>query len=238
MYQFVCQFLKGGIGKGVPPYRNLSPGHPEYGLDETPGCRVHSFLCHRGLSVATPPVCPDLPASGEIKTGRPYPIKPVLHHFRRRYFTNQVSWMIALAILERPQAIGIWGVDMCVRSPALDENEYGNQRPSCEWLIGWAEGAGIEVVIPDECELLKHPYLYGFEHRGNAFRIRWEARRKELEERMARQQQKAEAAQAKHNNHVYNVAMLRGAIDAHNWAEQFSFPDAEARAEFDLDDEP
>jgi len=166
----------------------------------------------------------------EIPAGRLYPLKAVLRHFRRRYFTNQVSWMIALAILQRPAAIGIWGVDMCVRSPVLDQNEYGNQRPSCEWLIGWAEGAGIEMVIPEECELLKHPYLYGFDHRGGAVRVRWEARQRELEGRLARQQEKADQAQARHNQHLANVMTLRGALDAHAWAEQFSFPDPAGEA--------
>ena len=42
-------------------------------------------------------------------------------------------------------------------------SEYGWQRLSCEWLLGWAMGAGIGVVIPDESELLKTAWDYGDE---------------------------------------------------------------------------
>ncbi len=74
-----------------------------------------------------------------------------------RYFNNTVSWLIALAIEEQPEAIGLWGVNM-----AADE-EYGKQRPSCEYYIGLARGLGIEFIIPDSSEICKAPYLYGVE---------------------------------------------------------------------------
>ena len=73
---------------------------------------------------------------------------------RLPYFTSTIAYMLALAIMERPQTIGIWGVDMASQS------EYANQRPCCEWLIGIAEGRGIEMVIPDNCQIMKGP-MYG-----------------------------------------------------------------------------
>ena len=43
------------------------------------------------------------------------------------------------------------------------ETEYATQRPSCEYLLGMAEGRGIEIVIPDSSEILKSSFLYGVE---------------------------------------------------------------------------
>lgn len=85
-----------------------------------------------------------------------YPIDQVVKTFGR-YLTNTISYQIVLAILEGAKTIGIYGVDMAV------DTEYHKQRPSCEFTIGIAQGMGIEVIIPDEADLLKNRYLYAFE---------------------------------------------------------------------------
>lgn len=85
-----------------------------------------------------------------------YPIIKVTNLFGR-YFTNTVSYMLALAIMERPVEISIFGVDMAVGT------EWHHQRPSCELIIGMAMGLGIKVWIPDEADLLKTRFMYGFE---------------------------------------------------------------------------
>ena len=73
----------------------------------------------------------------------------------RNYFTNSVSYMIALALYERFDIIHLYGVDMAVGS------EYEKQRPSCEWWLGIAKGLGIELYIPDQSDLLKCMAPYG-----------------------------------------------------------------------------
>lgn len=73
------------------------------------------------------------------------------------YFTNTISYMLAIALLEKFKEIHIYGVDMA------QTTEYGQQRPSCEYFIGMAVGLGIKVFIPDEADLLKTRFLYGFE---------------------------------------------------------------------------
>ena len=65
------------------------------------------------------------------------------------YFNSSISYLIALAIHEGAETIGLWGVDMDA------EEEYGYQRPNCEYLIGLARGMGINVVIPDVSPLCK-----------------------------------------------------------------------------------
>jgi hypothetical protein len=91
----------------------------------------------------------------------PYPIERILSAFQPGYFTNTVSWLIALAIAMQFEEIHLYGVDMA--QDTLFQAEYSQQRPSCEWLIGLAQGRGIRVVIPPGSDLLKTSHLYGFD---------------------------------------------------------------------------
>src|ERR1019366_5808825 len=83
----------------------------------------------------------------------PLPVAEVTGAFGR-YISSSVSWMLACAILSRPEAIGLWGVDMAM------EGEYAYQKGSCEFFMGVALGAGIAVTIPKATDLLKSGGLY------------------------------------------------------------------------------
>lgn len=91
----------------------------------------------------------------EIAGSVAYPIVPITKRFGT-YLTNSVSYMLALAIYEAVDEIHIYGVDMA------REHEHGWERPSIEYLIGWARGAGIKVVVPETSDLLKCLGLYGY----------------------------------------------------------------------------
>ena len=65
--------------------------------------------------------------------------------------------MIAVAMLEGAEEIAVMGVNM-----AWNE-EYSEQRPSCEYMLGRAMESGIRVHIPDVSDLLKAGHLYAFE---------------------------------------------------------------------------
>ncbi len=93
-----------------------------------------------------------------IPKSEPYPLAEIIKKFGR-YFTNSVSFMIALAIDQGYAEIGCYGVDMATTS------EYGPQRPSCEFFLGVAAGLGRIITIPDQSDLLKTKFLYGFEER-------------------------------------------------------------------------
>lgn len=86
------------------------------------------------------------------------------------YFTNTVSWQLAMAItmLEGvPDAeIAIYGVNMSVGV------EYSAQKPSVEFFIGLARGMGIPVFIPVGSDLLKAAALYGAEEDEDGVRLR------------------------------------------------------------------
>jgi len=92
----------------------------------------------------------------EYPEARVFPYKElVIKH--GRYFTNTIAWLIALAIEQEPEEIGIWGVNMA------QDTEYAHQRPCCEYFLGMAKGLGIEITIPKASELLKASHLYGVE---------------------------------------------------------------------------
>lgn len=85
-----------------------------------------------------------------------YPTREIVAKFGT-YLTNTVSLEIAYALHVGCDELGLWGVDMA------QYTEYSQQRPSCEYLIGWARGMGIPVTIPPECDLLKTARIYGIE---------------------------------------------------------------------------
>lgn len=68
----------------------------------------------------------------------------------RYYFNSSIAYAMALAISEKPETIGIWGVDM-----ENEAEEFFYQRPNMEYMIGFAEGSGINVLIPDNSPLCK-----------------------------------------------------------------------------------
>ncbi len=92
----------------------------------------------------------------EIPASVAYPVGEVVNRFGR-YFTNSISYMIGLAILEEFEEIHVYGVDMAV------DSEYNYERPSCEYILGVAVGRGIKIYIPPQADLLKSRCLYGFD---------------------------------------------------------------------------
>jgi len=111
-----------------------------------------------------------------IDGGTQYPIDDITNQFGS-YFTNTISYMLAYAIKEGATDIFIAGVDMA----AIDE--YGSQRPSCEYHIGLARGMGINVTIPLTSDLLKCRNLYAFAAE-DAYAAKYKVRTAELSGRV------------------------------------------------------
>jgi hypothetical protein len=118
----------------------------------------------------------------EVPQSVPYPIQPIVAIFGR-YLTNTISYELALAILMEFKEIHVYGVDMAVGT------EYQNQRPSCEYFIGIAQGKGIMVYIPPEADLLKTRFLYGFEEPKQSL---YAKKMKSVDSKLVQQQQQAE----------------------------------------------
>lgn len=136
--------------------------------DKYPGARDPNHL--KWMSEQTCPIYM-WEHDDRIPASRAYPIREVLTMahptagFRlcpESYFNNSISWMIALAIYQGYQKIGLFGVDMAMDG-VHGESEYAFQRPSVEFWIGVARGLGIEVVMPEVSEVLKCGYLYGYD---------------------------------------------------------------------------
>lgn len=149
----------------------------------------------------------------EWPNAKRYPREEVIARFGR-YFTNTVSWQVALALLRimahspdgarapEGSAIAIFGVDMATSS------EYAAQRPSVEYFLGIAAGAGVEVVLPERSDLLKCAQLYGESDGG--FRAMLDERREILTKQLAENEQIVAQHQA-------NVHAIRGALEQVNY---------------------
>jgi hypothetical protein len=107
----------------------------------------------------------DIPCSIE------FPIKKLSTKYRR-YWTNSISFMIAMAIEEKFKEIHIYGVNMA------QNGEYEKERPSVEYWIGVAEGQGRKVYIPWESDLCKSERDYGYEE-VSPMALIYEARKNE-----------------------------------------------------------
>lgn len=143
----------------------------------------------------------------EIPSGVLFPKDEIIKRFGT-YFTNTVSWMIALAIAVQPKWIGVYGVDMA------QNEEYATQRPSCEFFLGYAAGAGIDIHVPKEADMLKCRSLYGFETDGGQMRDKCKERRAELRQRIATHQEKSQQQREK-------AVFLSGALEGMDWNEQW-----------------
>jgi hypothetical protein len=99
---------------------------------------------------------PDIPASVAYPKGRILTEFSYAH--RRHYFSNQVAWMIALAITEGVTELALYGVNYSA------DSEYATQRGSAEYWLGQLDGRGVTVRLPEQCSLLAVPsLLYGYQ---------------------------------------------------------------------------
>lgn len=90
---------------------------------------------------------PDIPGS------LPYPLEDVLDRFGPYFLTGTLSYMLALALLYRPNEIGLWGISDCP--------EYAHQRPSLLYFVQRAREQGVTVTAPKH--LINQPKLYALE---------------------------------------------------------------------------
>lgn len=143
-----------------------------------------------------------------IKAATPYPLDDVLEAFPR-YFTNTISYLLALAILMEFEKISMFGVDMA--QDTVLHAEYAEQRPSCEYFLGVAQGLGIEVELPPGSDLLKSFTLYGFDDDTIA-RGKLLSRREELNQRLANVQGQVAQLDGQRGQMIGGINQLQGAL--------------------------
>ena len=204
-----------------PFKRSLVPTHDPSPMDFSEGPPnprdPNHVLWLKELSKSSPVYI--LQAEPELPDAIPYPMDEVIEYFGPqlgKYLTNSISYMLAIAIMELAPAsngkralspdatIGVFGVDMMVAGGS--GSEYGFQRPSCEAFLGFARGAGIEIIIPKESDLLKAAYPYASAE-GEYFRVKMADYRNEMSRRRGEVSNNLNQMQAAHQE-------LSGAINA------------------------
>ncbi len=93
---------------------------------------------------------------GRFPAAVPFPLDAMIAKFGR-YFTSTIGYMLALAIEEGYDWIGLYGIDLA------SDVEYPGQRPNAEYLIGYARGLGRTVEVTPTSALLKAGHIYGYE---------------------------------------------------------------------------
>ena len=159
----------------------------------------HAFLkAHKG-PVFMSKVHADIPSSVRI------PYESLMAKYGRYFWQSTVTYMLAMAIDQlAPRAaagervaLGLWGIDMSANE------EWAYQRPSCQHFLGLAMSMGIDVVLPEESDLMRPPTMYGIgEH--NPRHIKLMARLAEVRANLQANTAQAEACGR-------NVISLKGA---------------------------
>jgi hypothetical protein len=93
--------------------------------------------------------------------------------FMDTYMQSSVSYMLAMAIMQNPDQIGLWGIDMAAA------DEYGQQRPGCQHFFNEAFKRGIEIIAPPQSDIMEALPLYGYKE-FNPMYWRQKARKMEL----------------------------------------------------------
>jgi len=128
--------------------------HKDYLSDEVKGTDYKKWLRECPIPIMMVEAHSEYPASVR------YPIEERVAQFGE-VFTSSVAYMLADAIAEGAEEIGVYGIDM------IHETEYGYQKPACMMLLSYAMAKGIKVTIPEDSALLKmygkSKWRYGYE---------------------------------------------------------------------------
>ena len=88
----------------------------------------------------------------ELENNIQYPIQEVIKEFDTAYFLTNISYMLALAIIQKPKNILLFGVDMDFGTA----NEYmQNEKSNLEHWLGVATGRKIQFHLSKGCTLMK-----------------------------------------------------------------------------------
>lgn len=88
----------------------------------------------------------------ELKNNIPYPIQEVIKEFKIAYFLTNISYMLALAIMQRPKNLLLFGVDMDFGTA----KEYMQNEKGCvEFWLGQATGKKIRFHLSQGSGLMR-----------------------------------------------------------------------------------
>ena len=84
----------------------------------------------------------------------PYPFEEVFAKFGH-YFESSIAYLLAQALLEDTDEIGLWGVHMETRT------EYAEQKANIEYLIGYGRGMGKKITVCPGAPLMMSAWQAG-----------------------------------------------------------------------------
>lgn len=116
---------------------------------------------------------------------------------------SSISWMLAQALWEGVDEVGVWGVDMST------DGEYGQQKAGCLHLLSLARLQGVKVTVPVGSELRTNaiPYPFSFEQEPGRTLVN---RLKEVESHLGKiNAQITEATEVKYNLEGRREEILR-----------------------------
>lgn len=83
-----------------------------------------------------------------------YPQETLFAKYGRKWFTSSISYALALALEENVTELGIFGIDL------ESGEEYKSQFDGCRYFLDLARLAGVNLVMPVGCGLLRDPIPY------------------------------------------------------------------------------
>lgn len=135
--------------------------------------------------------------------------KMLIEEFGPYFFTSSIAWMLAIAIMNKPDKIALYGVDMAAQT------EYKDQRLGCQYFCAIAKARGIEVGVPPESDLLRPAPLYGVCEQSHGW-IKQTARNQELVMRATRLKEEIDAKNLE-------LHFVNGCLDDQDWTLQSWF---------------
>ena len=124
-----------------------------------------------------------------------------------RYFTQTLSYMLGLALLEGFDEIGIYGFEMA------SQTEYSYQKPCAEFWLGVELGTGVKLVLPPGCNLLGGTeILYGYEKTPGLTRMHLEISRNSYGKELEKVRKKIGEIEGRmsHINHLLKGSLTKG----------------------------
>lgn len=129
-----------------------------------------------------------------------YPLLEMTAKYGTWFFSSTIAFMLAMALEEKPDELGLWGVDMA------DHTEYVHQKPGCRFFLQLARLNGIKVTVPEEAEIITAGKLYCYDTSQSWLGMKVAARKAEL---VGRQQDLMRQKEAL----VLQKAALHGAMN-------------------------
>tara|TARA_R100000306_G_C4358529_1_gene134054 strand:- start:229 stop:906 length:678 start_codon:yes stop_codon:yes gene_type:complete len=88
-----------------------------------------------------------------------FPVDDLAKHYRD-YFSCTFAYQIALAIAEDFQEIAVHGLELAYGT----QREATVERACVDWWLGYAEGRGLKVTVPEGDHVITHWSRYGFDY--------------------------------------------------------------------------